>query len=134
MTSLTAIRTNTTASVKEGIQVKGSMLVWKISNSKLTVADANLLASKLRRNIDSGRIDRMLVDNKDLDGVFNQDVNEVWENLMKHIMSTGHLQKIACVSPSVVAKMQVDRLSRQAGTFHFNRAFLTEEEAMAFLG
>ncbi|HEU4964328.1 MAG TPA: STAS/SEC14 domain-containing protein [Bacilli bacterium] len=136
MTSLTATRSTTTTptTAKEHIKVEGDMLLWKISYSKLTVEQAEALATQLRRHVDSGRVSKMLVDNKDLDGVFTKEVNQVWEDLMKYMMSTGHLQKIACISPSVVAKMQVDRLSRQAGTFHFNRAFLNEEDAMAFLG
>ncbi|UOQ84478.1 hypothetical protein [Gracilibacillus salinarum] len=97
-----------------------------------TVEQAKQEANYVRTQIQKPHIKKFLNDNSLIQTVAKPEVNEVWGQLMQDVAS--HVEKNATIAPNVTLKMQLNRLSRSAGTKDSVKAFTTLEDASKFLG
>ncbi|SEO11983.1 hypothetical protein SAMN04488134_10421 [Amphibacillus marinus] len=97
-----------------------------------TVAEAKQQADFVRSQLQKPTVKKFLNDNSLIQGVATQDVNQVWGELMQDIAK--YVEKTATVAPNVTLKMQLNRLSRSAGTYESLKAFTSVGEAKTFLG
>ncbi|UOQ48943.1 hypothetical protein MUN88_02040 [Gracilibacillus caseinilyticus] len=97
-----------------------------------TVEQAKQEANYVRTQLQKPHIKKFLNDNSLIQTVAKPEVNEVWGQLMQDV--ANHVEKNATIAPNVTLKMQLNRLSRSAGTKDSVKAFTTLEEASKFLG
>ncbi|HEU4964809.1 MAG TPA: hypothetical protein VFV52_13265 [Bacilli bacterium] len=90
------------------------------------------MSESIRTLIVEEKIERILIDNRELRGTWASGVNEVWIELMAFMRE--HVSQVATLCENVINEMQLNRLSRQAGTYDRIQAFTDEYSAMQFLG
>lgn len=116
---------------KYEIKVYKDVLYFNYLEMAETVAEAKEHAGEAKRALQQPGIKKFLNDNSNIKGVAKPEVNEVWGELMKWVSS--NIEKNATVAPNVALKMQLNRLSRSAGTYDTIRAFTNLQEALAFM-
>ncbi|MFU0789990.1 hypothetical protein [Virgibacillus proomii] len=117
---------------KYEIKVYKDVLYFNYFEMAETVAEAKEHAAEAKRALQQPGIKKFLNDNSNIKGVAKPEVNEVWGELMKWVSS--NIEKNATVAPNVALKMQLNRLSRSAGTYDTIRAFTNLQEALVFMG
>jgi len=115
------------------ITVDGSTIRWENQDFAITTDEAAAIAEEIRDNLDRGRVDSVLVDNRDASGTWPAEVNEYWTSLMEDMYDRGI--DCATVSPSVTNSMQINRLATDGGMDDRIRAFSASDyaEALDFL-
>ncbi|HEU4963613.1 MAG TPA: hypothetical protein VFV52_07105 [Bacilli bacterium] len=121
-----------TVAEKSTVQVKGNVMYTKNTSGSVSVQEASAIADEIRRLVEQHNVTKMIVDNRELNGVWNSEVNDVWSDLMTWLVA--RVDKCATLCKSVVNKMQLDRLSRQAGTQDKVKAFTSEVDVCLYLG
>jgi hypothetical protein len=112
---------------------QGNALLWMNKTFSITVDEANEIAAEIKKHVQSGGVSLLVVDNRAVgNGVWSSEVNAIWEELMGFL--AGNIGKCATLCAGATNKMQLNRLSRSAGTFDKIQAFTEEEEALTFLG
>lgn len=115
------------------IEQDDDVLVWRNDDFMISMDQAEAIAAEIERHLNEGTIAGLLVDNREAEGTWPQEANEVWSELM----GTIYDREIRCatVSPSVTNSMQINRLSRQAGTDDRIKAFPSRDygEAVEFI-
>ncbi|SFM13927.1 hypothetical protein [Salibacterium qingdaonense] len=104
---------------------------FKYNEMAETVEEAKQQADVVRRAINQPGIHKFLNDNSNIHSVAKPEVNEVWSELMSWV--SDNVEKNATVAPNVALKMQLNRLSKKAGTYERVRAFTTLEDALQFM-
>ncbi|AUJ25545.1 hypothetical protein CAI16_10130 [Virgibacillus dokdonensis] len=97
-----------------------------------TKEEAEKHANAVKEVLQKPEIKKFLNDNSKIIGVAKPEVNMVWGKFMEWVSS--NIEKNATVAPSVALKMQLNRLSRTAGTYDSIRAFTKLDEALEFMG
>lgn len=97
-----------------------------------TVAEAHQQAGEVKRALSQPGVTKFLNDNCNIQSIANAEVSEVWRDLMGWVGS--NIEKNATIAPNVTLKMQLNRLSRSAGTYDSVRAFTSMDEALHFMG
>lgn len=115
------------------LKKQGNALLWMNKTFALTVDEANEIAADIKKQVQSGSVSLLIVDNRAVgNGVWSSEVNTVWEELMGFL--AGNIGKCATLCAGATNKMQLNRLSRSAGTFDKIQAFTEEGEVLTFLG
>lgn len=114
------------------MKVKNNVLYVKSKASNITMDQAKEIAEEFRKVLRTGTIKKFIADNRELTGVYRPEVNDVLRELMEEVGNV--VERIATICSNTIARMQMDRLSREAGTFEKMRAFTDEIEALAFVG
>lgn len=113
---------------------------WKIYNDVFyfkykevvtSVEEARQLMAFVQQKLADPKITKFLNDNSDIKTIATPEVNEVWGELMAWVGK--NVEKNATVAPIMALKMQINRLSREAGTIDKIKAFTSVKEAMEFL-
>lgn len=119
------------------------VVAWQIKDNLTVedVAEASNLIKNVFAQLEKGKI-KVLADNRLMvkNGhpiVFRPEVNAAWEELQKWTIS--YLEKVAVLCNGPLMKMQMDRVAKNSGIFHFCKhswdddANKMKEEAYAFL-
>ena len=114
------------------IKQQKDYILWKITSTRISVAEAQEIGKELLMKINVGKMKKLVVDNLELDGVFSNDVQHVWSNIMHEL--NGRIDKCVTICKSPITKMQINRLSKEAGTHAKIIAVSSEKEAIDFLG
>ncbi|MBM7541033.1 hypothetical protein [Amphibacillus cookii] len=104
---------------------------FKYNEMATTVEEAKQQSDVVRQALQKPHIKKFLNDNSAIQAVAKPEVNQVWGQLMQDIAK--HVEKNATVAPNVTLKMQLNRLSRGAGTHNTVKAFTSLDEALKFL-
>ncbi|MGZ4033073.1 MAG: hypothetical protein ACXVP2_13030 [Tumebacillaceae bacterium] len=115
------------------LKKQGNALLWKNKTFSISLEEANEISADIKKYVQSGGVSLLVVDNRAVgNGVWSAEVNTVWEQLMGFL--AGNIGKCATLCAGATNKMQLNRLSRSAGTFEKIQAFTEEAEALSFLG
>ncbi|SFP31884.1 hypothetical protein [Salibacterium halotolerans] len=107
------------------------VLYFKYNEMAESAEEAKQQAEEVRRVLRQPGINKFLNDNSNIHAVAKPEVNEVWGELMSWV--SDNIEKNATVAPNVTLKMQLNRLSKKAGTYERVRAFTTLEDALQFM-
>ncbi|MGG3571142.1 hypothetical protein ABES25_12205 [Bacillus gobiensis] len=113
------------------MKIYNDVFYFKYNEMATTVEEAKQQAEVVKKELSDPKITKFLNDNSNIKTVASQEVNEVWGELMAWVGQ--NVEKNATVAPNMALKMQLNRLSRTAGTIDKIKAFTTVEEAMEFL-
>lgn len=114
------------------ITTQNSTLHWGNSDFMVSIEEAEAIAEEVRHHFQRDSIDTVLVDNRDADGTWPQEVTELWAELMGEMYQSGI--DCATVSPSATNAMQINQLSERNGSDDRIQAFTDLDEANEFLG
>jgi hypothetical protein len=104
---------------------------WRATTTSITVEEAKEISARVKKEISSPSIKYFIVDNRDLNGPYKQDVQEIWSDLMNTVAQ--NVEKNVVICKDVITQMQVNRISRTTGTADKVKAFIDEKEALAFI-
>lgn len=112
-------------------KIYNEVFYFKYNEMATTVEEAKQQAEVVKKSLSDPKITKFLNDNSNIKSVASPEVNEVWGELMEWVGK--NVEKNATVAPNMALKMQLNRLSRTAGTIDKIKAFTSVEEAMEFL-
>lgn len=104
---------------------------WRATTTDITVEDAKTISERVKKEIMGPSIKYFIVDNRDLNGLYKQDVQEIWSELMDFVAK--NVEKNIVICKDVITPMQINRISRNTGTADKIKAFIDEKEALAFI-
>ncbi|MEN0645427.1 hypothetical protein MKY91_19865 [Alkalicoccobacillus gibsonii] len=113
-------------------KVEGDVFYFKYLEMASTAAEAQDQADFVRSQIDKPGIKKFLNDNRNVTSVANPEVSAIWGELMGWLSTK--IEKNATITPSASLKMQLNRLSKTAGTYDTVRAFTDIDQALEFVG
>lgn len=113
------------------LSINGRVLEWQNDEFMISQAEAEAIAGEVRRQMNEDRVSAVLVDNRNADGAWPAEVNELWSELMGEMYAAG--LDCATVSSSATNAMQINQLSSEEGTDDRIQAFTDYEDALAFL-
>ncbi|MBM7839611.1 TnpA family transposase [Alkalihalobacillus xiaoxiensis] len=96
-----------------------------------TVEEAQEQANFVRSQLAKPEIKKFLNDNRNVTSVAAPEVGAVWGELMATVSS--QVEKNATIAPSASLKMQLNRISKQSGTYDSVRAFTDINQALDFM-
>lgn len=113
------------------LNVEDGVLQWRNEDFMISTDAAESIADEIRRRLQNGSVDSVLVDNRDADGTWPQEVTELWGELMGEMYE----QDVTCatVSPAFTNAMQINQLAEESGTDDRISAFTEYEEALEFI-
>lgn len=116
------------------LRVEGHVLYWENLTGFITEKEAVNVSKEIKSILESKEIKAMVVDNRKLTGVWTPEVDQVWIDLMNYLPE--RVDKTATVCQNIINKLQMNYLSKQAGTTESIKAFTQEEkdEVIQFLG
>ncbi|EZH65592.1 hypothetical protein DH09_14915 [Bacillaceae bacterium JMAK1] len=114
------------------LKIEGNVLHFKYLEMATTVEEAKEQADYVKSELMKPSVRFFLNDNSEINQVAKPEVNEVWGELMGWVAQ--NIEKTATIAPGATLKMQLNRLSRTAGTYEHVRAFTNKEQALAFIG
>ena len=116
------------------IKTKDDMIIWKNTTGNITEEEALNVSLQITNLIKDHKFHTMIVDNRDLNGVWTTEVDRVWIELMQELPT--YVDKTVTICQNVINKLQLNYLSKQAGTDTTIRAFVSNEaiEIKTFLG
>ena len=117
---------------KYEVKVYKDVLYFKYNKMADSVSEAQQQASEVKRLLSQPGVRKFLNDNSNIQTVAKPEVNEVWGELMGWVGS--NIERNATIAPNVTLKMQLNRISRSAGTYDSVRAFTSLDEALNFMG
>lgn len=113
-------------------RIDHDLLYLKNTHGTITIEDAKNQSDGIRQLILDHGIRRIAIDNRQLRGTWASGSNEVWVDLMAFMAE--RVDKVATLCENVLNENQLNRLSRQAGTYDRIQAFTDECLAKQFLG
>jgi len=108
------------------IEVKENLIYWSNNSGKITEKEAIEISNRIKLLVETGKYDRMIVDNSHLRGVWNTDVDKIWVDLMKYVAI--YIPRTATLCENIINKLQVSYLSSQTTTPERLRAFTLKEK------
>lgn len=117
---------------KYEVKVYKDVLYFKYNKMADSVSEAQQQAAEVKRVLSQPGVRKFLNDNSNIQTVAKPEVNEVWGELMGWVGS--NIERNATIAPNVTLKMQLNRISRSAGTYDSVRAFTSLDEALNFMG
>ncbi|MEO4055327.1 hypothetical protein [Solibacillus sp. CAU 1738] len=112
-------------------KVQDGAYYYRGNTTDLSIEDAKQISETVKREVSKPTIKYFIVDNRDLNGPYKQDVQDIWTDLMNFV--AGQVEKNVVICKDSVTLMQINRLSRNAGTANTVKAFIDEKEALAFI-
>lgn len=113
-------------------KIKDDVFYFKYLEMAATVEEAKEQAAFVKSELSKPGIKKFLNDNSHIKTVAKPEVSEIWGELMEWVAS--NVDKNATITPNVTLKMQLNRLSKKAGTYESVRAFTDLDQALAFIG
>lgn len=112
----------------EGLTLKTfeDLIVWTNTTGTVTEQEARELSQKITDMVSGTNYKAMLVDNRNLKGIWRPEVDRVWIELMSFIPTK--VEKTATLCENIINKLQLNYLSSQAGTTDSVKAFIESEE------
>jgi len=112
----------------EGPTIKtfDDLIVWKNTTGTVTEQEAKELSQKITDMVSGTNYKAMLVDNRNLKGIWKPEVDKVWIELMSFLPTK--VKKTATICENIINKLQLNYLSTQAGTSDSVKAFIESEE------
>jgi len=116
------------------IKTREDMIIWKNTTGNISEEEALMVSKEIQNLIKGHTYHAMVVDNRELSGVWTTEVDRVWIELMTTLPT--YVDKTVTICQNVINKLQLNYLSKQAGTTNNIRAFVSTEdlEIKAFLG
>ena len=108
------------------IRVEDDVLYWENFTGFITEKEALKVSKEIKSIVDTNSIKAMVVDNRQLTGVWTPEVDQVWIELMSYLPQ--RVSKTATLCQNVINKLQLNYLSRQAGTTDTVKVFIEEEK------
>ena len=113
------------------IKTEKNLLYWKNVTYLISVDEAKTIMADILKLAQQPEITVMLVDNRGTKGAWPTEVNLIWGELMRALAK--NIKKSATVAEGIVV-MQINRISKNSGTFEQVQAFENINEAKTFLG
>ena len=115
------------------LRLEKDVLYWENVTGFLTEKEAMNVSKEIKNIVDSKEIKAIVVDNRKLTGVWTPEVDQVFIELMSYL--PNRVDRTVTLCQNVINKLQVNYLSKQAGTVENVKAFVEDEqeEVMAFL-
>lgn len=112
----------------EGLTLKtfDDLIVWTNTTGTVTEQEAKELSQKITDMVSGTNYKAMLVDNRNLKGIWRPEVDKVWIELMSFLPTK--VEKTATLCENIINKLQLNYLSIQAGTIDSVKAFVESEE------
>lgn len=107
------------------INVRDDMIIWKNRTGKITHEEAIEVSEKITQMVTEKKYHTLVVDNSKLCGVWSTDVDKVWVDLMSYLPQ--HVDKTVTICENIINKLQINYLSKQAGTQATAKAFVSTE-------
>lgn len=114
------------------IRVENDIIYWENVTGFITEKEAVNVTKEIKGIIETKPIKAMVVDNRKLTGVWTPEVDKVWIDLLTYLPT--RVDKTATLCENVINKLQMNYLSKQAGTTENVKAFTDEDEVREFLG
>jgi len=108
------------------IETRKNLIYWANNSGKVTKEEAMEISNQIKLLVETGKYDRMIVDNSNLRGVWNSDVDKIWVDLMKYVAI--YIPRTATLCENVINKLQVLYLSSQTSTPERLKAFTIFEK------
>lgn len=122
--------------IPEGLKLEhvNRTLYWTTESLNVNRFDAKAVSNQIKELISTEEIDRVVVDNRAIQGAWSPEVDSIWIDLMRFM--PVHVKKTATLCHDVIGKIQLNYLSSQAGTTETVKAFTPAElkEMKQFLG
>ncbi|MEQ8199767.1 MAG: hypothetical protein ABRQ27_17485 [Clostridiaceae bacterium] len=96
--------------------------------------EASAIAELLKAALRDKDTKAVVIDNHEAKGVWTQEVNKIWEQVPIEVRNERP-KKFITLTNSVIAAMQINRLSRNSGTENISKAFYSDfnDEVKAFI-
>lgn len=113
---------------------ENNTLYWTTVTGNVNSFEAKAISQHIKDLITREEIDRVVVDNRSIEGAWAPEVDAIWIDLMRFM--PVHVKKTATLCHDVIGKIQLNYLSSQAGTIEIVKAFTPAEikEMKKFLG
>lgn len=102
-----------------------NLLYWKNNKNDISPKEALETSKKIEELITEKNFNTLLVDNRNLNGVWDSKVDKIWIDLMKFI--PNYVPKTATICDNIINKLQLNYLSKKSGTLNSIKAFTVEE-------
>lgn len=112
----------------DGLTLKtfDDLIIWTNTTGTVTEQEAKELSQKITDMVSGTNYKAMLVDNRNLKGIWRPEVDKVWIELMSFLPTK--VEKTATLCENIINKLQLNYLSIQAGTIDSVKAFVESEE------
>lgn len=112
----------------EGLTLRefDDLIIWTNTTGTVTEQEARELSQKIIDMVSKTNYKAMLVDNRNLKGIWRPEVDKVWIELMSFLPTK--VEKTATLCENIINKLQLNYLSIQAGTIDSVKAFVESEE------
>lgn len=107
------------------IELIDDVIYWKNTTGSISEQDAISIAEQIKEIIETQSVRAVLVDNRNLYGVWAPEVDKIWIDLMTYL--PNYVDRTATLCQNHINKLQLNYLSSQAGTTETVKAF-TESE------
>lgn len=111
------------------VETEGSTVYWTNEGFQVEVEEAEKIADEVRKAMKKPGVDGVVVDNREAEGTWPSEVDEVWDELMAEMYEEG----ISCatICASATNSLHINRLSRNNGTDDRIKAFDPDEAGEA---
>ncbi len=112
----------------EGLKLKtiDDLIVWINTTGSVTEQEAIEISNQITDMVTKDNYKAVLVDNRNLRGIWRPEVDKVWIELMSFLPT--RVEKTATLCENIINKLQLNYLSIQAGTIDTVKAFVESEE------
>lgn len=101
------------------------LLYWKNNKNDISPKEALEISKEIEELITKKDFNTLLVDNRNLNGVWDSKVDKIWIDLMKLI--PNYIPKTATICDNIINKLQLNYLSKKSGNLNKIKAFTVEE-------
>lgn len=108
------------------LEIKDDIILWTNQTGSITEKQALEISDKIKDLVTSREFKALVVDNRNLKGIWRPEVDKVWIDLMTFLPSK--VEKTATVCENIINKLQLNYLSNQAGTTEKVKAFVESEK------
>ncbi|WP_156499170.1 hypothetical protein [Fictibacillus phosphorivorans] len=112
-------------------KVHSGVFYWRATTTMITIEEAKEIAERVKKEVSSPSIKYFIVDNRELNGPYKPDVQQVWSDLMDVVAQ--NVEKNVVICKDIIQQMQINRISKNTGTTDKVKAFMDEKEALAFI-
>lgn len=106
------------------------LIYWKNNDKTITTDQAKEISERLKHLISKKTYNTLLVDTRDSNGVWNNEVDKIWINLMEYIPKK--VEKTATICDNIINKLQLNYLSTKSGNDQNIKAFTKQEKEQLY--
>ncbi|MBN2897776.1 MAG: hypothetical protein JXO44_03280 [Clostridia bacterium] len=108
------------------VETKDHYIYWHNTDGSITPDEATALANEIKSLAESGHYTRLIVDNSEMNGVWSNDVDKIWIDLMTYVAQ--YIPRTATICENIINKLQVNYLSSQTVDPDRMKAFTIKEK------